>query len=385
MTITAAFAVLALTGFDLSWNSLPAVTGEAGSAEITVSVDENELVAVHLNGNQAVSYEITATIDGGDFLRRGSRIENVSYPVSEVLVYESLESGRHIVSVTLTDIESGKTTTGAIAVFIDAVDGSNWSSGGLRISPDGPVRASGYVSLLWNVYIPCEEDVPSGAYALLNKDADVILEGWLASDNDVEGVIAYSSDVSLLGLEKGRYRFTVASLQRDSLVASSSSSITILESWDIWGDTYSETNALIRPIASVHELRELERAGGQGDRNSVMADFWASRDPDPATRGNRYLDSYLLKLDRISREFGTTGIRGINSDRGVVYAKMGEPDIVENFVFEHDSYPRITWEYFTPSLSITFVDRDGYGYYEIVEGWDVVDKAFNSREELFND
>ena len=64
---------------------------------------------------------------------------------------------------------------------------------------------------------------------------------------------------------------------------------------------------------------------------------------------------------------------------------MGEPDIVENYPFEIDVNPFITWEYFTPSLQLTFVDSDGYGYYEMIEGWGIVDRAFNSREEWSNE
>jgi GWxTD domain-containing protein len=165
------------------------------------------------------------------------------------------------------------------------------------------------------------------------------------------------------------------------VTASAGSSVSILSAWDIWGDDPGTTATLIRPVASSNELRELERAGGLGDRNSVMADFWNRRDPNQATRGNEFLDEYLRRLDYISREYATTGIQGINTDRGVVYAKLGEPDIVENFPFELGEYPYITWVYFTPSLSLTFVDQTGYGLYELVEDWDTVNRAFNAGED----
>ncbi|MCD4706513.1 MAG: GWxTD domain-containing protein [Candidatus Sabulitectum sp.] len=381
MTLFAVLAALALTGFSLSWSSLPAQSGNTGSAEVTALISEEDLLAVSSDEGSMVFYEITATIDGEGFLRQSGRITDGSFPISEVLAYNSLEPGGHIVSVTLKDLESGAVGRREVEIFIDASNGTLWSSGGVRISPDCPVRAFGYVSLSWNVYVPAGEEIPQGAYALFDRATDVVREGWLTSEESDEGVVYYYADVSVSGLEKGRYRFTVAALQGEDVVASSSSSIGLLESWDIWGDDADETTTLIRPIASGHEIRELERAGGLGDRNSVMADFWTRRDPNPATRKNEYLDMYLLKLDKISRCFSTTGIRGINTDRGVVYAKMGEPDIVQDFPFELGYYPYITWDYFTPSLSLSFVDQDGYGFYEMVEGWDTVDRAFNAREE----
>lgn len=383
MSVCAFLAMLALTGFSLSWSSMPSQSGEPGSVEVTVLIVEDDLLAVSQSYGSEVSYEITATIDGEGFLRRTGTSTDNSFPISEVLFYNSLESGSHIVTVSLKDLESGAVSHGEVEIFIDSSMWTLWSSGGVRISPEGSVRASGYVSLFWSVYIPDEEEIPVGAYALLDRSTDVLTEGWLTCEksDENEGVIYYSADVSLNGLGKGRYRFTVAALQGENVVASSSTSIRLLESWDIWGDNADETTTLIRPIASSHELRELERAGGLGDRNSVMADFWIRRDPVSATRDNEYLDAYLIRLDIISREFSTTGIRGINTDRGFVYAKMGEPDILQDFPFELGHSPYITWDYFTPSLSLTFVDHDGYGFYEMAEGWDLVDRAFNAREE----
>ncbi|HPF33525.1 MAG TPA: hypothetical protein PK907_10960, partial [Candidatus Sabulitectum sp.] len=68
-------------------------------------------------------------------------------------------------------------------------------------------------------------------------------------------------------------------------------------------------------------------------------------------------------------------------DRGVVYAKMGEPDIVQDFPFELGEYPYITWDYFSPPLSVTFVDQSGYGFYELVENWETVNRAFASGKD----
>ncbi len=380
--ITAATAwVLALIGFGLSWSSSPAAEGARGTAEVTVIIDEGDLLAVTTEDGSHVSYEITATIDGGGFLRRGGRAISDSFPISEVLEYTSVQPGGHMVSVTLTDLESGRVRREEAEVFVDTYSSDLWTSGAIRREPEGPVRASGYINLSWNVYIPEGAESPRAAYALLDRSTESVREGWFESSTSEDGVISYTARILLNGLPKGRYRITAAALGGDEVVASASSSISLLDSWDIWGDDPEVTSTLIRPIASSHELRELERAGGQGDRNSVMADFWNRRDPNPATRGNEYLQEYLRRLDYISREFSTTGILGINTDRGIVYAKMGEPDIIENFPFEVGDYPYITWEYFTPSLSVAFVDAAGYGFYELVEDWETVNRAFNAGED----
>lgn len=381
MTTTAAAATLALLGYSLSWSSSPASNGGTGAAELTVIIDEADLLAVSTEEGSRVNYEITATIEGGSFLRRGGRVVNGMFPISEVLEYGSLRPGGHIVAVTLTDLESGFVRRKEEEIFVDEHSSDLYTSGAIRTEPGGSVRASGYISISWNVYIPEDAGVPRGAFALLNGDTNVVREGWFQSEQTGDEVVSYSASVALNGLPKGRYRVTAAALDGDGMVASASASLSILDSWDVWGDDPEVTSKLIRPIASAHELRELERAGGLGDRNSVMADFWNRRDPNPGTRGNEYLAEYLIRLDYIAREFTTTGIQGINTDRGVVYAKLGEPDITAHYPFEVGGYPFSTWEYFSPSLSLTFVDKDGYGYYELVEDWETVNRAFNAGED----
>lgn len=381
MTLVAAASILSLTGFSLSWSSTPAETDSTGSAEVILLIEEGDLLAVTSEDGLFISYEITATVDGSDFNRRGGREVNSSFPISEVLEYSSLEPGGHIVSVSMTDLESGSVVHLEEEITVDLLGESTWSSGALRITPEGPVRANGNINLLWNVYVSERDEIPRAAYAILDSSTEIVREGWFESEQSTEGVIAYSANPVLTGLSRGRYRITSAVMEGDSVAAAAGSSISVLDAWDVWGDESDVTVTLIRPIATAHEVRELERAGGLGDRNSVMADFWNLRDPYPASRGNEYLEIYLLRLDYVSRHFSTLGIRGINTDMGIVYAKMGEPDIIADFPFELNSYPYVTWEYFTPSLNLTFVDHGGYGYYELVEQWETVDRAFNAREE----
>jgi GWxTD domain-containing protein len=381
MTAVSLLALASLFGFGLSWSSSPAQTGETGSALVTVLLEESDLLAVNSGEGFRVSYEITATIDGGSFSRRGTRNVVGAFPISEVLEYSSLEPGGHIVSVTLTDLESGAVNRREEEIFIDSRNGEFWTSGAVRVDPDGPVRASGNLALSWNVYIPEGSEVRRAAFALLDSSMEVVREGWLEGELVESGVVRYFGSVVLNGLNRGRYRLNTVVLADQVVMASASTSISLLSAWDIWGDDPDVTTTLIRPIASSNELRELERAGGLGDRNSVMADFWNRRDPNPATRGNEFLEEYQRRLDTILREYSTIGIQGVNTDRGIVYAKLGEPDIIENFPFEVGYYPYITWTYFSPSISLTFVDQTGYGLYELVEDWESVNRAFNAGED----
>jgi len=200
MLTTIAILMLALSGFTLSWSSSPSRIENTGSAEVSVIISEDDLLKVSSDSGFIVSYEISATIDGENFIRQSNSLTNTTFPVSEVLSYNSLVEGQHVVTVTLTDLESGSANINEIELTIDAVDFDLWSSSGLRITPSDMIRSSTLVKLLWSVYLPLpQSDLevnPQAAYALLNEDAEVVLEGWLTGESVESGIVSYKKDIS---------------------------------------------------------------------------------------------------------------------------------------------------------------------------------------------
>jgi GWxTD domain-containing protein len=380
MTAFASLVLAVLTGFGVSWTTVPSGPGRSGSALVTVVIDREDLVSVYTSGAGVARYELTVGI-GGEFARAGGRVDENGFPVVEELLFENLSTGSHRVEAALLDLETGERVVQRVEVVIDSASTETWSSAGLRLSPSGTVRASGNLTILWDVYPPVGSMLSGAAYAVLDQNLNVMREGWMELSREGEGVVGYSVTLPLGGLERGLYRVNTAVMDDgSSVMATSSSSIRLLSSWDLWGDDPRETLTLIRPVATARELSDLQNATGPGQRQAVMSEFWLRRDPNPATRENEYLNVYRQRLDYIERTFTRGSTRGIITDMGTVFAKLGEPDMVEDHPFQTGGYPYQIWTYFSPSVTLVFVDRTGFGNYELDGDWRDVNRAFGQRE-----
>lgn len=370
----------ALAGFSVSWTTVPSGPGRNGTAAITVVIEREDLVPVLTDGEPLYRYELTAEMAGG-YARAGADARENGFPVVEELFFENLSTGTHELRTSLLDLETGETVSQMVDVVIDSTSNETWSSSGLRLSPSGTVRAAGSVTVVWDVYPPAGSGEVRAAYAVLDSDLNAIREGWMELVRQSDGIASFSSAFSLGGLARGTYRVNTAALGGDSeVMASSTSSIRLLSSWDLWGDDPEETATLVRPIASSRELSELQGAGNPGERQAVMSEFWLRRDPNPSTRENEYLDTYRRRLDYIERSFTSGFTRGILTDMGVTWAKLGEPDMVEDHPFQVEGYPFQIWTYFNPRLTLLFIDRFGYGLYEFDGDWQDVNRAFSLGE-----
>jgi len=370
----------ALTAFAVSWTTVPSGPGTNGSAMVTVVIERVDLLPVLSGGEGIYRYEITAEMDGG-YARAGADVSESDFPVIEELLFGDLSTGTHALRTSLLDLETGETVSQRVDVVIDSASTETWSSSGLRLTPSGTVRATGSVSIVWDVYPPAGSGEVRAAYAVLDHDLKVIREGWMDLARQTDGIASFSSSFSLGGLERGVYRVNTAALGEVSeVMASSTSSIRLLSSWDLWGDDPTETVTLVRPIASSREISELQSARNPGERQAVMSEFWLRRDPNPSTRENEYLDTYRRRLDYIERSFTSGVTRGILTDMGVAWAKLGEPDMVENHPFQLEGYPFQIWTWFNPRLTLLFIDRFGYGLYELDGDWQDVNRAFSLGE-----
>ena len=369
-----------LTAFAVSWTTVPSGPGRDGSAMITVVIEREDLVSVMTGGEGIYRYEITAEMNGG-YARAGAGVRESDFPVIEELLFDDLSTGTHGLRTSLLDLETGETVSQRVDVVIDSASTETWSSSGLRLTPSGTVRATGSVSIVWDVYPPAGSGEVRAAYAVLDHDLKVIREGWMDLARQTDGIASFSSSFSLGGLERGVYRVNTAALGEVSeVMASSTSSIRLLSSWDLWGDNPTETVTLVRPIASSREISELQSARNPGERQAVMSEFWLRRDPNPSTRENEYLDTYRRRLDYIERSFTSGVTRGILTDMGVAWAKLGEPDMVESHPFQLEGYPFQIWTWFNPRLTLLFIDRFGYGLYELDGDWQDVNRAFSLGE-----
>jgi GWxTD domain-containing protein len=102
-------------------------------------------------------------------------------------------------------------------------------------------------------------------------------------------------------------------------------------------------------------------------RQEFIAAFWEIRDPDPATEENEFRDEIEDRFEFVNRYFNEPSRDGWKTDRGMVYLVLGPPNSENQISSLNDAYSTgyIRWYYGNIGFYVQFVDREGYGLYEL--------------------
>jgi GWxTD domain-containing protein len=116
--------------------------------------------------------------------------------------------------------------------------------------------------------------------------------------------------------------------------------------------------------ADYKRLTEVDSAA----RDSLVADFWRQRDPDPATSANQLREEFYRRVAFCDRRFASAsaGKTGWETDRGRIYIKYGPPREVHHQLAEQGAPPYEIWLYPDLDLHFIFRDKTGSGDFELV-------------------
>jgi len=82
------------------------------------------------------------------------------------------------------------------------------------------------------------------------------------------------------------------------------------------------------------------------ERDLFIEAFWKHRDPDPMTEENEFKKEHYRRLAYANHNFGrATSIPGWKTDRGRVYIILGEPNDIQRFEGQSQTYPAELWFY----------------------------------------
>jgi GWxTD domain-containing protein len=123
---------------------------------------------------------------------------------------------------------------------------------------------------------------------------------------------------------------------------------------------------VLRYIASEAEEMDMDRLRTAEDRRAFWEAFWQRRDRSPETPENEEMDEFYRRVRYADQHFGVGG-PGWKTDMGRIYIQNGKPDEVVRNPFRFDGPPEEIWYYYHDRKSYYFVDRDGFGRYEIDE------------------
>jgi GWxTD domain-containing protein len=136
------------------------------------------------------------------------------------------------------------------------------------------------------------------------------------------------------------------------------------------GFASSQSVEVLRCIATqdeIDQIGKLETSGPDAEqaRQTFWDGFWKRRDPTPDTPENEARDAFYQRVHYADQHFSTAG-PGWKSDMGRVYIVYGPPDEVTRNPFNFDRPPEEIWYYYRDKRTFVFVDRDGFGRYDLV-------------------
>ena len=168
-------------------------------------------------------------------------------------------------------------------------------------------------------------------------------------------------------LEAGQYQLTVSlydatGIQYDSVTEP------IAARWsglDTSLHNLDEAIAQLAYIASGRELGAIRRAATEAERLDLFREFWRKRDPTPGTERNERMEEHYYRVNYANRHFGRNS-PGWLSDRGQVFVLHGPPEDVQRQVYSYNNRPWEMWYYYSMGRQFVFVDKTGFGDYELV-------------------
>ena len=160
--------------------------------------------------------------------------------------------------------------------------------------------------------------------------------------------------------------------------------VTISDQWMV--ANYEEVLDYLVYIATRDEIDSLRAASSAGERRRLWDAFWARRDPVPASQVNEYREEFFERVRIAAEQFAETGRPGWRTDRGEVFIVLGAPDRSRNGELNRSDIPRafdaVEWTYERAAgvrLQLTFVDRDGFGRFEMTRSSEIAFRTIADR------
>lgn len=100
------------------------------------------------------------------------------------------------------------------------------------------------------------------------------------------------------------------------------------------------------------------------EREGAWERFWKEVDPTPETDFNEARELFIARYPTARENFRR--FDGAIADMGKIYVKYGPPDEIERHPFELNTLPYEIWHYYEMSRVFVFIDRTGFGEYELV-------------------
>ncbi len=108
--------------------------------------------------------------------------------------------------------------------------------------------------------------------------------------------------------------------------------------WDYQDRTGDEVVEEMVTILSQGEL-ELLKGMTPAERREWIDRYWADRDPTEGTERNELREEHYRRIRIANTRFGSIRLKGLETDRGRIYIRYGEPDEIRAGYADHEFVP----------------------------------------------
>ncbi len=369
----------------------PAIKGPA-TIEISYAVAHDELLFVRCEDGYRARFEITVVLydeDGrqieGDSWRRAVDVANYeetnarTEAVREILTLFA-EPGRYRLKIEISSLDTravglietrvvvpelspGKLTVGTL--LFECEDGQAGEAGRTILNPG---REYGEDRPTVFLRVPVYGD-PGTRYklGLFVETTDGLIQ-WSVVDTVIQSTFLTETvrQFDALTLEVGTYvaRVRVCPLTGGDAIVTRAS-FRVLTSPRSWGEDFQKMVAQVSYFATRDEVEWLLDVEPD-ERDAAWETFWRSLDPDPTTEENEVKNEFLRRLGYVNVQFRSV-VEGWQTDMGRIYIQYGEPDDVDSQPIGRSLDAWEIWYYYREHTKFTFIDREGFGEYKLVE------------------
>lgn len=138
--------------------------------------------------------------------------------------------------------------------------------------------------------------------------------------------------------------------------------------WSILNMVHNGDDALrlLNYIADKEDVKAYKNTPDD-EKQAFWVQYWTASDPVSSTPWNERIELYERRIMYANDKFSSFE-EGWKTDMGMIYVIFGAPDEIERHPFDLDSKPYEIWTYYSLGRQFVFVDRNGFGRYDLVYG-----------------
>lgn len=347
------------------------------SENIFIAEFESEIAVFNAAGDQVDSKLIHQNLEEAEFKRTNSR--EVRHVLKE---HFDLPAGNYEFKMQVTDLISKKKMRRKVnmnifdltnsnmdlsdLLFVDHVDSQEFNTVVPRIRSNFPSR-EGKLFLMYHLLVKNPPQTVELNYRLEDEEE----EAHYDTTFQVTVTKPFSTQIFEIrknDLIKSEYNCVVEARIGESTVKRSKS---ISFYWVSAPESEQDITLALRQMMFILPEDSLDKykEKNSDQQKKFFKAFWDSKDPNPDTAINELMEEYFKRVNYATREYSAFHRDGWKTDRGRILIKFGFPDDVERHPFELNSVPFEIWRYYSLRKVFVFVDRNGFGDYELAPAY----------------